>query len=488
MGLTTYSIIFIGLYIVFCIGVGVYAQRKATSSDQYVVARRRLHPAILAVAASATVGSGITFLGCPGFAYSFGYPGLWYSTSWCWLVPLVTLLTFYTFRRLVEKKGSMTIPGYLADRFNSDTVRILTVILACVAQVFFLGGQFTGAGHIMHVIFDIPYSWGVVLMAVVITFYVAAGGYRSIAITNVLQGFLMFFCALLIFFSAYVFFPEGVGALNERLASIDPNSLKVFNPKAGAIGGSIFAVYCMAIPLAFYSFSPQTSSHLLATRDFSIKTILLYVFIMWLMFFVYQLTPLAGVAAKAHGIEVARPDSVLAVMVKQQYSPLFAAFLLIAILSAIWSTSDVVLFAIATGVSNEVFANFIAKRKGYSVKKTDAWNMNIARIIMVALAVFSVVLVLNPPEFLVTFIWIGLGSAMVIIAPIVVVSSLWERASRIGAIATMIIGIIVFYSMLIGGVAPFTASGIQLPITVVSLIIISLIFRDETGLLVKENE
>jgi len=485
MILVTYAVIFIVIYILFCIGVGIYGQVKAKNSEHYVVAKRTMNPYIIAVAAAATVGSGITFLGCPGFAYKFGYPGLWYSTSWTWLIPLVTLVCFFSFRKIVQAKGSMTIPGFLGDRYNSDVVRVLAVILACVAQLFFLGGQYTGAGHIMSVIFDIPYSYGVILMGVVVAFYVAAGGYRSIAVTNTAMGFLMAFCALLLFFGAYVMFPGGVSALNAKLASIDPNTLQVFNPKAGAIGGSALAIYAIGVPLAFYAFSPQTSAHLLATKDFTFKTIMVYTFVIWGLFMIFGLTPFAGLAAQAHGIVSAKADAALAIMVKQMFHPIFAAFLLVAILSAIWSTADVVLFAIATGVSNDLFANVIFKRKGWPSEKIDKWNMTIARILVVVLSIASVLMVLHPPKFLVVFIWIGLGSAMVIVAPVVVITAMWKRATRSAAIMAMLIGAIIFYTMIIKGVQAFTASGIELPITIGLMIIVSLFTKPEPDYLVE---
>jgi len=105
--------------------------------------------------------------------------------------------------------------------------------------------------------------------------------------------------------------------------------------------------------------------------------------------------------------------------------------------------------------------------------------MHIARILVIVLSIVSVLMVLNPPKYLVVFIWIGLGSAMVIVAPVVVISSIWKRATKAAAIGSMIIGGIIFYTMIIKGVQPFTASGIQLPITFASMIIISLFTKPE---------
>lgn len=484
MELTQYAIVFLSIYILFCVAVGIYGKIRANSAEQYVVAKRTMNPVIIAVAAAATVGSGITFLGCPGFAYKFGYAGLWYSTSWTWLVPFVTLITFFAFRKFIAEKGTMTIPGFLGDRFQSDTIRVIAVFLACIAQVFFLAGQYTGAGHIMSVIFDIPYSYGVILMGVIVAFYVAAGGYRSIAVTNTFMGLLMALCAILLFFGAYVFYPGGVAELNTKLVELDPNSIEIFHPESGAIGSGIFAVYAIGLPLAFYAFSPQTSSHLLATRDFSFKTIMTYTFVIWGLFMIFGLTPFAGLAAKAHGIVSEKPDAALALMVKEQFHPLFAAFLLVAILSAIWSTADVVLFAIATGVSNDIFSNVIFKRRNMKKEMADKYNVIIARISIVILSIIAVLMVLNPPKYLVLYIWIGLGSAMVVVAPVVVISALWSGVTRQATLSTLVISAIVYYSMILKSVNSFTASGIQLPLTIILLIFISLVTSKKNSLVV----
>src|SRR3546814_17062964 len=72
------------LYFLLMLAIGFYAMRQATSSSQqYLLADRNLHPAVAALSAGASDMSGWLPLGLPGAIFIAGLPEAWIGVgSW----------------------------------------------------------------------------------------------------------------------------------------------------------------------------------------------------------------------------------------------------------------------------------------------------------------------------------------------------------------------------------------------------------------------
>ena len=77
MSLTAWSSVFLVLYIAGMLGLGLVANRQIKGADDFATARRSYGPFFLALAFSATIASGATFLGFPGMAYEAGISATW---------------------------------------------------------------------------------------------------------------------------------------------------------------------------------------------------------------------------------------------------------------------------------------------------------------------------------------------------------------------------------------------------------------------------
>src|SRR5690625_6537804 len=83
----------LAFYFVLMLGIGFYAMRKSTSSsEEYLLAGRRLNPAVAALSAGASDMSGWLLLGLPGAIFIGGLHEAWIGGGlWCgarlnWLV------------------------------------------------------------------------------------------------------------------------------------------------------------------------------------------------------------------------------------------------------------------------------------------------------------------------------------------------------------------------------------------------------------------
>jgi len=103
------------------------------------------------------------------------------------------------------------------------------------------------------------------------------------------------------------------------------------------------------------------------------------------------------------------------------------------------STADSQLIAASSSVSEDIVQNV------FKVKMSDRAAMFTARVTLVAVAVFGVIIAWNPNSSvfnIVSFAWAGFGATF---GPIMLMSLFWKRTNRQGALAGMLSGIIMVF-------------------------------------------
>jgi SSS family solute:Na+ symporter len=89
----------------------------------------------------------------------------------------------------------MTMPEYLQERYGA---RHLKPVAASVVFFFLLpysASVFKGLGHLFEMVFHIPYEYALLIMIAFTGVYLILGGYFALAITDFIQGIIMFFGA-----------------------------------------------------------------------------------------------------------------------------------------------------------------------------------------------------------------------------------------------------------------------------------------------------
>ena len=67
----------IGLYMLLCIGIGVWALKRTKSTKDFFVAGRNLGVFVTSIAIFASLISGFAFVGGPGLVYRAGMGSMW---------------------------------------------------------------------------------------------------------------------------------------------------------------------------------------------------------------------------------------------------------------------------------------------------------------------------------------------------------------------------------------------------------------------------
>jgi sodium/proline symporter len=153
------------------------------------------------------------------------------------------------------------------------------------------------------------------------------------------------------------------------------------------------------------------------------------------------------------------------------FPPLVAGIVVSGILAASMSSSDSYMLIASSAVSNDIVKGIIKK------DADEALIMWIARIAMLGVTVFGVILALSGSESIfriVSYAWAGLGAAF---GPLVLFSLFWKRTTFAGALAGMLSGgvmVVVWKNLISKAGGPFAVYEL-LPAFVLSCLVIPVV-------------
>ena len=236
---------FVVLYWAYCIFWGVKCARMARTAGDYFIAGRRLSMWVFVLAATATSFSGWTFMGHPGLVYRDGFQYA-YASFYTITIPFTGVM-FLKRQWMLGKRFGYVTPGEMfSDYFQGDAIRILTVIVALLFSIPYLGVQLGASGFLFNVLTDgvLSVNVGMWLLSIVVLIYVAAGGLRAVAYVDTLQCVLLAL-GIVITGSIAVSLAGGWGSLNAGLAKLAASDVAKWGTTKGYGGGdynSYFAI------------------------------------------------------------------------------------------------------------------------------------------------------------------------------------------------------------------------------------------------------
>ena len=183
---------FVAIYWTYCIFWGVKSAIAAKTASDYFIAGRRLSMWVFILAATATSFSGWTFMGHPGLVYRDGFQYA-YASFYTITIPFTGVM-FLKRQWILGKRFGYVTPGeMLSDYFQGDAIRILTVAVALLFSIPYLGVQLGASGFLFNVLTDdlISVNVGMWVLSAVVLIYVASGGLRAVAYVDTVQCVLL---------------------------------------------------------------------------------------------------------------------------------------------------------------------------------------------------------------------------------------------------------------------------------------------------------
>ena len=138
-------LLFVLGYWSYCIFWGWKGARQAKTASDYFLAGRGIGLWVFVLAATATSFSGWTFVGHPATIYKVGLPYA-FASFYAITIPFTGML-FLKRQWLLGKRYGFITPGEMFSAYyGADTMRFLTVIVAMIFSVPYLGIQLKASG------------------------------------------------------------------------------------------------------------------------------------------------------------------------------------------------------------------------------------------------------------------------------------------------------------------------------------------------------
>ncbi|MDT9684453.1 cation acetate symporter [Streptomyces sp. TRM76323] len=178
-----YAMAAVAVVVAATVLIGSLGLRISRTTSDFYVASRTVKPALNAAAISGEYLSAASFLGIAGLVLLQGPDMLWYPVGYTagYLVLLVLVAA------PLRRSGAYTLSDFAEARLESPYVRRLASLFVVGIGWLYLLPQLQGAGLTLEVLTGAPDWFGGLLVALVVTGAVAAGGMRSITFVQAFQ-------------------------------------------------------------------------------------------------------------------------------------------------------------------------------------------------------------------------------------------------------------------------------------------------------------
>ncbi|GHV60241.1 sodium:solute symporter [Spirochaetia bacterium] len=188
------GVIFLIVFLAVMTSVGVWGMKKTKTLGDFFLGGRTLGPWVSAVAYGTSYFSAVIFIGFAGTqGWQFGLNALWIAIGNAVIGALAAWLVLARrTRRMTQNLDTMTMPAFLQERYGA---RHLKPVAASIIFFFLLpysASVFKGLGHLFEAVFGIPYDIALLIMIAFTGVYMILGGYFAIAVTDFIQGIIMF--------------------------------------------------------------------------------------------------------------------------------------------------------------------------------------------------------------------------------------------------------------------------------------------------------
>jgi len=417
-------ILVLTLYMLLLVGIGMIASRRMRNSEDFYLGGRSVGPWVTSLSFVAAYFSSVVIIGGGGFGYRFGMSTIWIAASNVLVgIALVWMILGRRIRLFTARLGTMTVPGFIAERFKAKEARVLAAVVITLFLIIYNVSILKGMGHAFEGLMGIPYMWAVLLSGVIIILYVSLGGYLAVVWTGFFQAWVMGLGLILLTFAALKAV-GGLTAANVALQAMDPGLVNT----PGEWGWAGLISYGMIVSFGVWGM-PQ-----LMVRFYSIKAVSVLrvgTVVATIGGSMAVLPFLNGAIARVLHPELTNADLAIPTLTKAVLSPWGGAIFLAGVVAAGMSTFASVLIITSGAVVRDVV------QKGLGREITERQVVRYSRLVSALVGAVSLAIALRPPALvlvLMAFSWAAIASTC--LWPMLF-GLYWKRATRWGVLASM---------------------------------------------------
>jgi len=419
-------------YLLCLVSLAYLSYRKTDTVKEFFVMGGSAGAFLTGWAYFATQFSMSSLMGVPGTLYGVGFAGQGIILSVAMFsMAFGVLLAGRRLQHLSRRLNLLTLPDYLASRYQSDVLRLLGALIIIVFLIPYMAAQIVGSGVIFNVFTGAPYWFGALIMGGVVIAYCMVGGMRAAILSDALQGLVMVTAATATFF-AVAAKGGGVTPVMQELARTDPGAMSFPGHPVAYLTwrGYVSQILMWTV---FSVGQPQLVNKYLSARDYpsllrgsiiSGVAITLTCMTIWT----------AGVMARVVVPGIERTDWVVPTILVSTMTPLAASILQTGILAAGMSTISSIIVVVGGAFSRDIYQKLVRR------DASDRAVLRLSRVMTLGVGALAVSLAMARPATIfqiVLFSWSGTG----IMAVPILVGLYWKRASAPGAILGVVSGL-----------------------------------------------
>ena len=183
------------IFLCITVAVGIYSRKQAKSVDGFVLGGRSVGPWLTAFAYGTSYFSAVVFVGYAGqFGWKYGLSASWIGVGNAIIGSLLAWIVLGRRTKLMTQHiQSRTMPDFFGTRYSDEWLRVVASIIAFVFLIPYTAGVYMGISKLFEMGFGIPYEYCAIIMALLTAVYVILGGYKATAINDFIQGIIMLF-------------------------------------------------------------------------------------------------------------------------------------------------------------------------------------------------------------------------------------------------------------------------------------------------------
>lgn len=428
------SLVLISFFAYFCIllAIGLISHKKQTSSADFIMGNRSLNFWLTALSAHASDMSGWLFMGFPAAIFIGGLSQSW--IAWGLIIGMFLNWQFVAakLRTTTEKFDSYTLSTFFENRFEdrSGTLRILTAAISVFFLTCYLAAGLIAMGLLFESVFGIDYYLGLSIATFVVIIYTFIGGFITVAWTDLFQAVFLLVVIVIVPIVAFFKLPEGWSTI-ESSARINGISLNFLTD--ASFDSILTILFLISWGLGYFG-QPHIVTKFMGIKDAKDMHKSKYLGMSWqiIALTAAAMIGLIGMGFFSEGL--ANPQLVFIEMVKSLFNPLFAGFILCAVLAANMSTMDSQILVCASVLSEDFYKHIINR------KASSKELLNVTRACVILSALTALLLAFNKNSTVleaVRYAWSGLGCSF---GPLVLMSLYSKTANKYGAIAGILTG------------------------------------------------
>ncbi|MEM7232882.1 MAG: sodium/proline symporter [Planctomycetota bacterium] len=457
----------VGVYMLACLGGGIWAMRRTRSSQDFFMAGRSLGVLVTGFAVFSSTMSGFGFVGGPGLVYAMGLSSVWMVVCSTMGNTFSFLLLGKRLRFLAELRDTVSLPEAIHARYRSELTRFLSATAIILGVGGYLGTQVKAMGTVLSTILashpDLPsvsIEMAMFISCAVLAFYCATGGILAGVYTDLLQGGVMVVAAIFVFVTAIGSVDGGVSGISETLANDDPESVSPW--------GTFGALGCLSWYFLFAcgaAGQPHVITKLMMTKRVAdARTILPLSFIAFTLSALLWIgigTAMRTLVIQGEHAALSEVDHAAPEFLNTYAHPLLAGLVFAGLFAAIMSTADSFLNIGAAACVNDLPKSVTAfASKFCSEERVAHWRAHPlfknqlmwARIATVGLLYLAAMFALYTEDFLALLGAFGWGTFAAALVPTVAIGFNWKRATATAANVAMAVSLAINFTVQLRGI------------------------------------